>query len=59
MRWAAAELGARRVISLIADDNARSQRVAEKLGMSVEGRATVRGKELRVYGVDLTGSSGR
>ena len=59
MRWAAAELGARRVISLIADDNARSQRVAEKLGMSVEGRATVRGKELRVYGVDLAGSSGR
>ena len=57
MAWAAAELGAGHVISLIADENARSARVAEKLGMEVEGRATVRGTELRVYGVDLAGSS--
>ena len=58
LAWAAAELGAGHVISLIADANARSARVAEKLGMAVEGRATVRGTELRVYGLDLAGSSG-
>ena len=58
MAWAASDLGADHVISLIADENARSARVAEKLGMAVEGRATVRGTELRVYGVDLAGSSG-
>ena len=58
LAWAAAELGAGHVISLIADENARSARVAEKLGMAVEGRATVRGTELRVYGLDLAGSSG-
>ena len=53
IEWAAAELGARHVISLIADDNRRSQRVAEKLGMAPEGRAVVRGFELRVYGLDV------
>ena len=51
--WARDELGADRVISLIADDNHRSQRVAEKLGMRVEGRASLRGHDLRVFGVDL------
>ena len=51
--WARDELGADRVISLIADDNHRSQRVAEKLGMHVEGRASLRGHDLRVFGVDL------
>ena len=39
MDWARAELGADHLISLIADDNRRSQRVAEKLGMEQEGRA--------------------
>jgi RimJ/RimL family protein N-acetyltransferase len=53
MDWARAELGADHLISLIADDNRRSQRVAEKLGMSLEGRAQVRGFDLRVYGIDL------
>jgi RimJ/RimL family protein N-acetyltransferase len=53
MDWARAELGADHLISLIADDNRRSQRVAEKLGMSQEGRAQVRGHDLRVYGIDL------
>jgi RimJ/RimL family protein N-acetyltransferase len=53
MEWACEELGADHVISLIADDNHASQRVAEKLGMSLEGRATVRGHDLRVYGTDL------
>lgn len=54
MNWAREELGATHLISLIADDNRRSERVAEKLGMAVEGRAVVRGRyELRVFGVDL------
>jgi RimJ/RimL family protein N-acetyltransferase len=53
LEWARAELGADHVISLIADDNLRSQRVAEKLGMEQEGRAQVRGYDLRVYGIDL------
>jgi RimJ/RimL family protein N-acetyltransferase len=56
MGWAADRLGATHLISLIADDNRRSQRVAEKLGMEPEGRATVRGTDLRVYGIDLAGS---
>jgi RimJ/RimL family protein N-acetyltransferase len=54
MDWAGTELGAGHLISLIADDNRRSQRVAEKLGMEQEGRAQVRGHDLRVYGIDLT-----
>jgi RimJ/RimL family protein N-acetyltransferase len=41
------------LISLIADDNRRSQRVAEKLGMELEGRAQARGFDLRMYGIDL------
>jgi RimJ/RimL family protein N-acetyltransferase len=53
MEWARADLGADHLISLIADDNRRSQRVAEKLGMEQEGRARVRGHDLRVYGIDL------
>jgi RimJ/RimL family protein N-acetyltransferase len=53
MRWAREELGTDHLISLIADGNLRSQRVAEKLGMEQEGRVQVRGFDLRVYGVDL------
>ena len=54
MGWARAELGADHLISLIADENLRSARVAEKLGMAPEGRATILGKyELRVFGADL------
>jgi RimJ/RimL family protein N-acetyltransferase len=53
MAWARDELGADHLISLIADDNRRSQRVAEKLGMEQEGRADIRGFDLRVYGIDL------
>jgi RimJ/RimL family protein N-acetyltransferase len=53
MGWARTELGADHLISLIADGNRRSQRVAEKLGMTVEGRAQVRGHDLRVYGIEL------
>jgi RimJ/RimL family protein N-acetyltransferase len=54
MDWARGALGLEHIISLIADDNPRSQRVAEKLGMREEGRALIRGKyDLRVFGVDL------
>jgi RimJ/RimL family protein N-acetyltransferase len=53
MEWARAELGADHLISLIEDDNLRSQRVAEKLGMRQEGRVTVRELDLRVFGIDL------
>jgi RimJ/RimL family protein N-acetyltransferase len=53
MGWARDEVGVDHLISLIADDNLRSQRVAEKLGMEQEGRVQVRGFDLRVYGVDL------
>jgi RimJ/RimL family protein N-acetyltransferase len=53
MDWARDELGTEHLISLIDDDNLRSQRVAEKLGMQQEGRVEVRGFDLRVYGIDL------
>jgi RimJ/RimL family protein N-acetyltransferase len=53
MEWARTELAADHLISLIADDNHRSQRVAEKLGMELEGRAQVRGFDLRMYGIGL------
>jgi RimJ/RimL family protein N-acetyltransferase len=54
MEWARDELGAAHLISLVADDNERSARVAEKLGMAVEGRAKILGRyEARVFGRDL------
>ena len=53
MEWARNELGATHLISLIADENLRSQPVAAKLGMSLEGRAQVRGHDVRLYWVDL------
>lgn len=55
--WARDELGAGHLISLIADDNERSARVAQKLGLELEGRATIRDRygahDLRVFGRDL------
>ena len=50
MRYAFGELGLPRLISLIDPRNAASERVALKLGMTLE-RETVRpgGKEMRVY----------
>jgi RimJ/RimL family protein N-acetyltransferase len=55
MEWAREELGADHIISLIEDANERSARVAEKLGMTVEGRTRiVNGKyEVRIFGRDL------
>ncbi len=49
-RWAQAQLGADHLISLIAPSNLRSLRVAEKLGMTHEGEARVRGFNLLKYG---------
>ena len=51
--WARTELGARHLISLIADENVRSQRVAEKLGMRPEEIAKIRGFDLRVWALDV------
>jgi RimJ/RimL family protein N-acetyltransferase len=54
MSWARHQLGATHLISLIADDNERSARVAEKLGMAVEGRAKILDRyDVRVFGRDL------
>jgi RimJ/RimL family protein N-acetyltransferase len=55
MEWARTALGADHVVSLIEDENERSQRVAEKLGMSVEGRTRiVNGRfEVRIFGKEL------
>jgi RimJ/RimL family protein N-acetyltransferase len=52
MRYAFDEVGAGHVISLIADDNASSRRVAEKLGERPYDRAVVRGEELTVFRID-------
>jgi RimJ/RimL family protein N-acetyltransferase len=52
-RWAQAQLGTGHLISLIAPSNSRSLRVAEKLGMTHEGEAHVRGFRLLKYGSDL------
>jgi RimJ/RimL family protein N-acetyltransferase len=55
IEWGQRALGADRIISLIEDANERSARVAEKLGMSVEGRTRIRdGRyEVRIFGVEL------
>jgi RimJ/RimL family protein N-acetyltransferase len=59
MDWARDERGVTHLISLILDDNHRSARVAEKLGMRVEGRARiVDGRyDVRVFGMDLVPSA--
>lgn len=55
LEWAHTALGVDHVISLIEDANERSQRVAEKLGMTMEGRTWILNGEVevRVFGVDL------
>jgi RimJ/RimL family protein N-acetyltransferase len=55
LEWARTELGAEHAISLIVDENVRSARVAEKLGMRVEGRTRIVNDqfEVRVFGIDL------
>jgi RimJ/RimL family protein N-acetyltransferase len=53
--WGRDALGLDHVISLIDDDNAASQRVAEKLGMREEGRTRIRDGTIpvRIFGKDL------
>lgn len=46
---AARHMGLTRLISLIAPDNRRSQRLADRLGALVEGRATLFGKPALIY----------
>jgi RimJ/RimL family protein N-acetyltransferase len=55
MEWAREELGLTHIISLIEDANERSARVAEKLGMKVEGRTRIVDDtvEVRIFGRDL------
>ncbi len=52
LRWAFEQLGADHVISLIADDNPSSRRVAEKLGERPDRMVTVRGEELKAFRID-------
>jgi RimJ/RimL family protein N-acetyltransferase len=49
--YAWSELGQTHVISLIQPGNARSIAVAERLGMSLEGRTQIQGHEVLVYGI--------
>jgi RimJ/RimL family protein N-acetyltransferase len=53
--WARDALGADHVISLIEPHNERSARVAEKLGMTVEGHTKIINGEIdvRIFGTDL------
>jgi RimJ/RimL family protein N-acetyltransferase len=59
IEWAREELGADRIISLIEDHNHNSARVAEKLGMKVEGRTRILDEqiEVRIFAADLGTSS--
>jgi RimJ/RimL family protein N-acetyltransferase len=47
--WALGELGLERLIALIYPDNARSIRVAKKLGLTPEGEADFGGNPLTIY----------
>jgi len=53
--WARDVLGADHVISLIEPHNENSARVAEKLGMKVEGHTKILNEEIdvRIFGTDL------
>jgi RimJ/RimL family protein N-acetyltransferase len=57
--WAQEKLGADHLVSVIHPSNARSIRVAEKLGETLEGEFSVFGFDLRVYGSDLPLSGSR
>jgi RimJ/RimL family protein N-acetyltransferase len=50
--WALRERGLTRIISLIQPENARSVRVAEKLGERYERDVEVRGKPTRLYSLE-------
>ena len=59
IEWGREELGLTHIISLIEDENERSARVAEKLGMKVEGRTRILDEqiEVRIFAADLGTSS--
>ena len=50
----AAQIGLRRVFSLIAPENVRSQGVARRLGMSVERRVTWSDRPHDLWALDLS-----
>jgi RimJ/RimL family protein N-acetyltransferase len=52
-KWAHEQLGKDHIISVIHPSNARSIRVAEKLGETPEGHFSAFGFDLLVYGSDL------
>jgi RimJ/RimL family protein N-acetyltransferase len=52
LEFAFSELGQKHVISLIQTDNAASVRVAVRLGMTLQGRTELSGREALVYGID-------
>ena len=54
LEYAFTEMGRDHVISLIAPDNVRSMKVAERLGEKVEGKTELLGKEVFIYGISRT-----
>jgi RimJ/RimL family protein N-acetyltransferase len=54
LEYAFTEMDRNHVISLIAPDNVRSARVAERLGEKVEGKTELLGKEVLIYGIRRT-----
>lgn len=52
IRHAFTEMGREHLISLIREANARSIRVAERLGQTLQGRVVLFGQEALVYGLD-------
>lgn len=52
IEWAWATLDAPRLISIIQPDNARSIRVAERLGMRRLEQTTLRGQEVVIFGIE-------
>lgn len=52
-RDAARSLGVTHLVAIIHPDNRASQRVAEKIGMTLEVTETVKGQVRAVYGADL------
>ena len=51
LEYAFKEMDRDHVISLIAPDNVRSMKVAERLGEKVEGKTELLGKEVFIYGI--------
>lgn len=56
MAWAWEHLHAERLISLIDPENARSLRVAERIGMRESGETTLGETEVIVYGIECPAS---